>query len=73
MPSRLFAFTIMIHALVSAPVASGQSSSTPLLVAEQDGRVKERLRSAVQMGLPLRIGMSIDWYLRCGVGEQGHR
>jgi hypothetical protein len=55
----------MIHALVPAPVASGQSSSTPLLVMEQDGRVsagsKERLRSAVQMGLPLRIGWSIDF------------
>jgi hypothetical protein len=41
MLSRLFAFTIMIHALVPAPVASGQSSSTPLLVMEQDGRVDE--------------------------------
>jgi hypothetical protein len=65
MLSRLFAFIIVTYALVPAPVASGQIASTPLLVVEQDGRVsagsKERLRSAIQMGLPLRIGWSIDF------------
>ena len=67
MLSRLLAFIIVIvtYAFVSAPVARGQSYSPPLLVVEQDGRVsagsKERLRSAVRMGLPLRIGWSIDF------------
>ena len=63
--SRLFAFIIVTYALAPAPVASGQGCSAPLLVVEQDGRVsagsKMRLRSAVQMGLPLRIGWSIDF------------
>jgi hypothetical protein len=60
MLSRRIALIIVIYALISAPVAIGQRYSAPLLVVEQDGRVsagsKESLRSAVQMGLPLRIG-----------------
>lgn len=65
MLSRCVAFIIVTYVLVSAPVASGQSCSPPLLVVEQDGHVsagsKGRLRSVVQMGLPLRIGWSIDF------------
>jgi hypothetical protein len=65
MLSRCAAFIIVTYVLVSAPVASGQSCSQPLLVVGQDGRVsagsKEKLRSAVKMGLPLRIGWSIDF------------
>jgi len=61
---RCIAFLIVTCILASATVASGQSGSAPLLVVEQDGRVsagsKERLRSAVQKGLPLRVGWSID-------------
>ena len=62
---RCIAFLIVTCILASATVASGQSGSAPLLVVEQDGRVsagsKERLRSAVQKGLPLRVGWSIDF------------
>jgi hypothetical protein len=65
MLSRFFAFIIMTYSLVPAPVASGQGCSAPLLVVEQDGRVsagsKMRLQSAVRMGLPLRIGWSVDF------------
>jgi hypothetical protein len=47
-----------------APAARSQSCPIPLLVVEQDGSVssgsKERLHSAVQMGFPLRVGMSMD-------------
>jgi hypothetical protein len=55
----------LAHVLVSASVAVGQTCSGPLLVVEQDGAVsagsKARLRSAVQAGLPLRVGYSIDF------------
>lgn len=65
MLSRLFAFIIVTYAFVPAPVASGQGCSAPLLLVEQDGRVsagsKMRLRSVVQMGLPLRIVWSVDF------------
>jgi hypothetical protein len=63
--SRCVVFFTAIQVLASAPVANGQTCSPPLLVVEQDGRVsagsKAGLRSAVEMGLPLRIGWSIDF------------
>jgi hypothetical protein len=62
---RRIALIIVTYLAVSGPAVGGQSYSEPLLVVEQDGRVsagsKERLRSAVQMGLPIRIGWSIDF------------
>jgi hypothetical protein len=65
MLSRCVAVAIVASALVSATVARGQSCSPPLLVVEQDGRVssgsRAKLRSVVQMGLPLRVGWSIDF------------
>jgi hypothetical protein len=65
MSQRCFAFIILAYLLVQAHTVSGQSCSTSVLVVEQDGRVsagsKLRLRSAVQAGLPLRIGWSIDF------------
>jgi hypothetical protein len=65
MLSRCVVLAILVFVLVSVPVASAQGCSPPLLVVEQDGRVsagsKERLRSVVRMGLPLRIGWSIDF------------
>lgn len=49
---------------VLAPFASSQSCPATLLVVEQDGRVsagsKEKLRTAVQMGFPLRVGMFME-------------
>jgi hypothetical protein len=52
-------FTVLIWLLISAPVRGAQSCSPPLVVVEQDGRVsagsKQRLRAAVQVGLPLRV------------------
>jgi hypothetical protein len=65
MVSRCVVFLSLTCWLGSAAVAAGQSCPTTLLVVEQDGRVsagaKEKLRSAVQAGLPLRIGWSIDF------------
>jgi hypothetical protein len=65
MLSRRLVFTVLTCLLISAPVPGAQSCSPPLLIVEQDGRVsagsKERLRSAVQVGLPLRVGFSIDF------------
>jgi hypothetical protein len=65
MLSRCVVLAILVFVLVSVPAASAQGCSPPLLVVEQDGRVsagsKERLRSVVRMGLPLRIGWSIDF------------
>lgn len=53
------------YMLVSPRLASGQGCSPPLLVVEQDGHVsagsKGSLRSAAQMGLPMRVGWSIDF------------
>jgi hypothetical protein len=58
-------FTVLTCLLISAPVPGAQNCWRPLLVVEQDGVVsagsKEKLRSAVQMGLPLRVGFSIDF------------
>jgi len=65
MLSRCVASLVSTYMLVSAPAANAQSCSQPLLVVEQDGHVsagsKASLRSATEMGLPLRIGWSIDF------------
>jgi hypothetical protein len=62
---RCVQILILAGLLSAAPVARGQSCSAPLLVLEQDGAIsagsKERLRAAVQLGIPLRIGFSIDF------------
>src|SRR5262245_46222306 len=65
MLSRCVVFFAVVRILASASVANGQTCSPPLLIVEQDGRVsdgsKAGLRSAVERGLPLRIGWSLDF------------
>jgi hypothetical protein len=65
MLSRCVSALTVACMLVTCPVARGQSCPSPLLVVEQNGTVsagsKGTLRSAVQTGLPLRIGFSIDF------------
>lgn len=63
--SRCASFMTVAYMLFSASSAGGQGCSPPLLVVEQDGAVsagsKAGLWTAVQTGLPLRIGFSIDF------------
>src|SRR5262245_11169391 len=65
MLSRCVVFFAVIRILASASAASGRTCSAPRFVVGQDGRVsdgsKAGLRSAVEKGLPLRIGWSIDF------------
>lgn len=65
MLSHRVAIIILLCALGPGAVASAQARLTPLLVVEQDGNIsagsRQRLRTAVEMGLPLRVGWSIDF------------
>jgi hypothetical protein len=60
---RFTVLSFVLSILVSVGAASGQNCSTPVLVVDENGRVaagsKDRLRSAVEAGLPLRIGFFI--------------
>jgi hypothetical protein len=64
MPAGFAAAFLGTLFLLTTHVASAQTCPTLLLVVEQDGRVsagsRDTLRSAVEMGIPVRVGWSID-------------
>jgi hypothetical protein len=64
MPAGFAAAFLGTLFLLTTHVASAQTCPTLLLVVEQDGRVsagsRDTLRSAVKMGIPVRVGWSID-------------